>query len=79
MPVPYPPYLIGNTEQNVELIHKYLIELVDYLNTAVDTGWVVSGVVSDKTFDAGSTTLAETAQVLGTLITSLMSQRLPSV
>lgn len=39
-----------------------------------DTGWAVSNVTPDKVFDANSTTMNELADVLGTLITTLITQ-----
>lgn len=41
---------------------------------ARSTGWAVSNVTTDKVFDANATTLDELADVLGTLITDLISK-----
>ena len=41
---------------------------------AQSTGWAVTNVTPDKTFDANSTTVDELADVLGTLITFLISR-----
>ena len=41
---------------------------------AQSTGWAVTNVVSDKTFDANATTVDELADVVGTLITYLISR-----
>ena len=41
---------------------------------ARSTGWAVSNLTTDRVFDADATTLAEIADVLGTLITYLISR-----
>jgi hypothetical protein len=44
--------------------------------TARSTGWSVTNVTSDKTYDANSTTINELADVLGTLIDELKTKGL---
>ena len=42
--------------------------------TAQDTGWSVTNVTTDRTYDANSTSIDELADVLGTLITQLIAK-----
>ena len=52
----------------IELQIKYLD------STASPEPYIVSNVTTDRTYDADSTTLAEIADVLGTLITDLKNK-----
>lgn len=48
---------------------------IKYLDsTASPEPYIVSNVTTDRTYDADSTTLAEVADVLGTLITDLKNK-----
>ena len=48
------------------------------LENSPDTGWAISNVVTDKVYDADSTTLDEIADVLGTLIDVLTTKKILS-
>ena len=57
---------------------EYMTQLIDRLDQihqllarAVGTGWQVSNVTADTVLNADSTTTAEIADVLGTLITQM--------
>ena len=68
-PLPSPP---------AESDPVYMAEVIDrleqihqLLSRAIGTGWQVSNVTTDTVLDADSTTTAELADVLGTLITQM--------
>lgn len=68
-PLPQPP-----DQYDVE----YMAQLIDRLDQvhqllarAIGTGWQVSNVTADTVLNADSTTTAELADVLGTLITQM--------
>ena len=48
-----------------------LVQIHQLLSRAVGTGWQVSNVTADTVLNADSTTTAEIADVLGTLITQM--------
>lgn len=76
MPVPYPPLQTGIPEQDIELIFSYLNELAMFIaNGEPDQGWSVSGTTSDKVLASGDT-LANTINVLATLIQTLTLKRI---
>ena len=73
-PLPTPPetyepdYMIQLIER-LDLIHQLL-------SRAIGEGWQVSNVTADTVLNADSTTLAEVADVLGTLITLMIDRGL---
>ena len=58
-PLPQPP-----DQYDVDQVHQLLAR-------AIGTGWQVSNVTADTVLNADSTTTAELADVLGTLITQM--------
>lgn len=71
-PLPSPPE---------EYDPQYMIELIDrlelihtLLSRAIGTGWQVTNVTTDTVLDANSTSTAELADVLGTLITQMKNR-----
>jgi len=48
------------------------------LRNVANTGWAISNVVTDKVYDADATTLAEIADVLGSLIAVLIAKNILS-
>jgi hypothetical protein len=69
-------------EEDFDLLVRYLGDLADYLaslrtsDITPNSGWSVSGVSTDKSFNVGTVTLTELANVVGTLITTMISQGL---
>lgn len=48
-----------------------LLEQLSNMRTLLDTAYSVSNLTTDRTYDADSTSVAEVADVLGTLISDL--------
>lgn len=63
-PKEYDPIYMAELIDRLEQIHQLL-------SRAIGTGWQVSNVTADTVLDADSTTTAELADVLGTLITQM--------
>ena len=68
-PLPQPPDNY-DVEYMAQLIDR-LEQIHQLLSRAIGTGWQVTNVTTDTVFDADSTTTAELADVLGTLITQM--------
>lgn len=56
-------------------INVVLMDTVNNNADSVSTGWTMTNVSSDKVLDADSTSLAEVADVLGTLITDMITSK----
>ena len=52
---------------------RSLRDFQDSITSPVESGYTLTNVTTDRTLDANSTTLAEVADVLGTLIQDLIN------
>ena len=68
-PDEYDPVYMRELVNQIEEIHRLLTR-------NIGSGWQVSNVTADKAFDADSTTTAELADVLGTLVTQMKDRGL---
>ena len=68
------PQLLATDPASIQAWASQLIltlqNQIQVMNAPAST-WAVSGVTTNRTFDAATATLAQTAQALGTLITDL--------
>lgn len=71
MALPFPPQLTGDNTRDILALHRYLYEVL--IDVQADDGWLISGVVEDRTLTVGDS-LAATQQVLGTLIAVLVER-----
>ena len=70
-PVEYNQQWANQLVDQLERIHRLL-------NRAISTGWTLTNVTATRTLDADSTTLAEVADVLGTLIDDMKERGMTS-
>lgn len=61
------------SQEDMNSILRAVEQRLQSLEQVKSTGWVLSNVTTDKTFDANGATIAVTDDVLGTLIQELIN------